>query len=366
MTPIRAAVPLRRAGSAPPRRARRPAVPRAAPPERDSLESLSSLLGDEGEAERGGGGDVPWASLPNRGNAPRRDPKIAADDLLEEDRGMPRWFAESQSGRAGRSVPDSEPLDVPTYPPALAYGAVAACLAVHAAGVAVALTQGDEASNDFFLALAQDPAAVLDRGEYYRLLSSTFVHAGLLHLGLNSVALWQVGAEVEACMGGPTFAAVYLLSGLAGSTASLLASDLVTVGASGAVFGLLGALGGYFARNRELENSARQLLFLGALASFNFLLGAQPDSQVDNAGHVGGLLAGAWLGYAMGPRFRVVKELEIREGSMEVPRDGEARELRVVVDQSSALGKAAVGASFALSLALAVALAVALRREGLP
>ena len=166
-------------------------------------------------------------------------------------------------------------------------------------------------------------------------------------------------------MGGPTFLAIYLLSGLAGSTVSLLTSDLVTVGASGAVFGLVGALGGYFVRNRELENSARQLLFLSALVSFNLFLGSQPGTQIDNAGHVGGLVAGAWLGYAMGPRFRVVKELEVKEGSMEIPKDGEARELRVVVDQSSTLGKVAVGASFSLSLALVATLAVALRHEAL-
>lgn len=146
------------------------------------------------------------------------------------------------------------------------------------------------------------------------------MHAGLLHLGLNSFALWQLAVEVESVMGGPTFLAIYLLSGLAGSTASFLTSDLVTVGASGAVLGLVGALGGYFLRNREIENSLRQLLFLAALTSFNLYLGTLPDASIDNAGHIGGLVAGLWLGYSMGPRFAVVKELDVADGAIEFPK----------------------------------------------
>lgn len=76
----------------------------------------------------------------------------------------------------------------------------------------------------------------------YRLLSANFLHAGLLHLGLNCAALWSVGPEAEAVLGYATFLAIYLLSGLSGSLASFLFSDAVTVGASGAIFGLLGEL----------------------------------------------------------------------------------------------------------------------------
>lgn len=73
-----------------------------------------------------------------------------------------------------------------------------------------------------------------------RLLTCTFLHAGILHLGLNCWALFSIGPEVEGVMGYSTFAAIYILSGLAGSTASFLFSDLITVGASGSIFGLLG------------------------------------------------------------------------------------------------------------------------------
>lgn len=67
------------------------------------------------------------------------------------------------------------------------------------------------------------------------------MHAGLLHLGLNTLALAQLGPEAEAVLGPQSFLTIYLLSGLSGSVASFLTSpSLVTVGASGAIFGLLG------------------------------------------------------------------------------------------------------------------------------
>ena len=77
-------------------------------------------------------------------------------------------------------------------------------------------------------------------GAMCRLLSCTFLHAGVLHLGLNCLALYNIGPDVEAVFGQASFVAIYLLAGLGGSTASFLFSDLVTVGASGAIFGLLG------------------------------------------------------------------------------------------------------------------------------
>lgn len=69
------------------------------------------------------------------------------------------------------------------------------------------------------------------------------MHAGVLHLGLNTLALAQLGPEAEAVLGAQSFLSIYLLSGLSGSVASFLTSPkLVTVGASGAIFGLLGKL----------------------------------------------------------------------------------------------------------------------------
>ena len=101
------------------------------------------------------------------------------------------------------------------------------------------------------------------------------------------------------------FAALYLLSGLSGSTASYLLTDLTTVGASGACFGLVGALVAYFARNPRLERAGFQLLFLIGIVSFNFLLGADEGGMIDNTGHVAGFLSGLWLGWGLSPQWQL-------------------------------------------------------------
>lgn len=80
-----------------------------------------------------------------------------------------------------------------------------------------------------------------------------------------------------------------------------------------------GALGGYLLRNRQLQNSTRQLLYIAGIAVLNLGLGASPDAMIDNSGHIGGLIAGAWLGYTAGPRFVVLRELDIPDGSIMVP-----------------------------------------------
>ena len=102
-----------------------------------------------------------------------------------------------------------------------------------------------------------------------------------------------------------SFATVYLLAGLAGSVASYALTELTTVGASGALFGLLGALAAYFARNPKLERAGLQLLFIGAVVSFNFLIGGDEGGMVDNTGHAAGLLTGVWLGWWLSPQWQV-------------------------------------------------------------
>ena len=90
----------------------------------------------------------------------------------------------SQEGSGGVAVPVG-------YPPRATFLFLAFSLSIYAGGVLIALLDGNEASNEFFFALAMDPERVA-LGDTYRLLSSGFLHAGLLHLVLNGAALWQV------------------------------------------------------------------------------------------------------------------------------------------------------------------------------
>ncbi len=138
-------------------------------------------------------------------------------------------------------------------------------------------------------------------GAWWRLLTSMFMHFGLLHLALNMWALFQAGRLVEKLFGRGLYAAVYLGSGLAGGFASILwnGDRLWSAGASGAIFGVYGALLGYlFHEQQALPRSVLQPMLKSTLgfAGYNLLYGAL-HAGIDNAAHVGGFLGGLALGW---------------------------------------------------------------------
>jgi len=128
----------------------------------------------------------------------------------------------------------------------------------------------------------------LQHGEWYRLITAAFLHYGPIHLGMNMLALWWLGQPVEAALGRARFALIYFVAGLAGSAGALILSpNSVTVGASGAIFGVLGALFvlEYHATGR-LMGQAMTLIVINIGFSF-----AVPNISI--GGHLGGLAAGA-------------------------------------------------------------------------
>ena len=129
-------------------------------------------------------------------------------------------------------------------------------------------------------------------GEWYRLVTGGFLHGGLLHLAFNMYVLWVLGRQLEPAMGRAPFAAVYLTSLLAGSLGVMvLDPDALTVGASGAVFGLFGyALVAQYARGVNPMQTGLGGIVLLNLA-FTFLV---PGISV--GGHVGGLVGGLVAG----------------------------------------------------------------------
>ena len=127
----------------------------------------------------------------------------------------------------------------------------------------------------------------LKHGEWWRLITAAFLHYGPIHLGMNMLALWWLGQPVEAALGRARFALIYFVSGIAGSAGALLLSpNSVTVGASGAIFGILGALFvlEYHATGR-LMGQAMTLIVINIGFSF-----AVPNISI--GGHLGGLAAG--------------------------------------------------------------------------
>lgn len=136
-------------------------------------------------------------------------------------------------------------------------------------------------------------------GEPWRLLTSAFLHFGALHLAMNMVALWDAGRLAERIFGQARFAAIYLSAALCGSATSLLVHpQTVSAGASGAVFGVYGAIAGFLLRERSaipgpaLSRLKRVALgFVAYNLVFGFII-----PNVDVAAHVGGLVAGALAG----------------------------------------------------------------------
>lgn len=143
-------------------------------------------------------------------------------------------------------------------------------------------------------------------GEPWRLLSSVFLHGGLLHLVVNAYALFGLGRFVEPLYGGRRLFILFMVAGLCGSAASALlgGEQRLSVGASGAIFGLLGAALMALVRLRGLINEAwrRQVAFnLVVIIALNLWIGYSLK-VVDNWAHLGGLLGGAVLGLLLAPR----------------------------------------------------------------
>ncbi|MGA8619372.1 MAG: rhomboid family intramembrane serine protease [Candidatus Sulfotelmatobacter sp.] len=136
-------------------------------------------------------------------------------------------------------------------------------------------------------------------GEWWRLLTNIFVHAGIIHIAFNMWCLWNLGALAESLYGRWTYAAVYLICGIGASLASAAWHPYVpSVGASGAIFGLAGALlaafklGEFSVPRSALSGTLRSL---GAFVVYNLIFGfALPG--IDNAAHIGGLVTGLIVG----------------------------------------------------------------------
>lgn len=135
-------------------------------------------------------------------------------------------------------------------------------------------------------------------GEWWRLITATFVHIGIFHLIINMYVLFSVGAFLELLLGKATYLQLYFLSGIAESIASLAWNPYVaSAGASSAVFGLYGSFIALLITDRSLlEAEVAKGILKGALVfiGFNLLNSLRPG--VDMAGHVGGLIGGFVLG----------------------------------------------------------------------
>ncbi len=188
------------------------------------------------------------------------------------------------------------------------FGLTTACVAVYLVVAAVGVEDG----TPFNVSLVQQPGKVLilgalvpalvAEGEAWRLLTSVFLHSSFVHLALNMISLYFLGSFAEVTFGRGRFLALYFISGIAGGLAYLYFGPFTApaVGASGAIFGLLGGVFGFALRRGtfSLQNPIiSQLLILTAI---NLFLGATIPN-VSNTAHIGGLLGGLVYGWLFAP-----------------------------------------------------------------
>jgi membrane associated rhomboid family serine protease len=184
-----------------------------------------------------------------------------------------------------------------------------ACIAVFVGQLATGtrLAGGGVPANGLEVRFGMFPGAIAIGHEWYRLITPMFLHAGLLHIAFNMLALMSLGTAVEGLLGRARFLALYLVAGFCGNVASytLAPVNTLSVGASTALFGLFGA---YFVLAKRMRADTSQIA--GLIAINLVLTFAIP--QIDWRGHVGGLVGGAAcaavIAYAPhGPRQRVLQ-----------------------------------------------------------
>jgi rhomboid protease GluP len=198
-------------------------------------------------------------------------------------------------------LPQTRRVSLPLAQPRATYGLLALIILVF---LAMTLAGGSESIRVLILFGAK-VNSLIAAGQVWRLLTSMFLHIGLIHLFFNGYALYIFGIQVERLYGSPRFLAIYLLAGLYGSLLSFAFGPELSAGASGALFGLLGAMLAFFRRHRETFGTwgRQQLLNLLVLAGLNLVLGFTVPG-IDILAHLGGLVSGAVLGWSLAPQYQ--------------------------------------------------------------
>ncbi len=156
----------------------------------------------------------------------------------------------------------------------------------------------------------------INNGDYWRLFSAIFVHVGAGHLAVNCLSLLIMGGLLEKLVGHSRFSFIYIGSGISGSSFSYLMIPFLGVGAgaSGAIFGCVGALAGYFIVNRKSmgEMGKQNLNAVLILAGINFAFGYIVPG-IDNWAHLGGFIAGLILGIGVVPTTKSLSSTDFSQ-----------------------------------------------------
>lgn len=149
-------------------------------------------------------------------------------------------------------------------------------------------------SHDIFLQMGWKDNAAIKDGEWYRLLTSNFLHADFWHLLFNMYALFNLSPIVTTLFRPWGFLLIYLTSGISGSLFSFWFNSNPSVGASGAIFGLVGALVAYAILAGDYSLLSQLFLIVVINVAYGLM-----NSQIDNFGHLGGFTAGIVMGFVL-------------------------------------------------------------------
>src|SRR5579859_3691189 len=176
-------------------------------------------------------------------------------------------------------------------------------------------SQNDQVLRD----LGEKANDLIVKGQYWRLITAMFLHAGFLHLAFNGYGIYLFGQQVERFYGWGRFVAMYFVSGLAGSIASFAFSPYPSVGASGALFGLVGVVSAYFWLHRRLLGAFGRTWLWNAItiAGLNLVIDLSQASRIDNYAHIGGFISGIVAGLLLAPRYRPGRALAPDERLLE-------------------------------------------------
>lgn len=146
--------------------------------------------------------------------------------------------------------------------------------------------------------------SLIDKGQFWRLATSAFLHANIVHLMVNCYSLNSIGPTMEKICGPRRYLGVYFSSAIASSAMSYRFCNSPAVGASGAIFGLVGSFAVFIMRHRNILGGGKEeLQHLAKVIIFNMAIGLLIKG-IDNWGHVGGLLGGAAISWLLGPALK--------------------------------------------------------------
>ena len=195
---------------------------------------------------------------------------------------------------------------------------IAANVLVHLYVLSISSNYAPKEIGQMYIDMGANIGLLTFNGEWWRLFTSMFVHGGITHLLFNMYALWVIGSIVEKLFGSFGFSCIYFMSGVLGSVFSLYnhSFNVPSVGASGAVFGIFGALVSYaYFQKMPKKISTHILKNAGLMILINAAIGLSIP-QIDNSAHFGGCIAGIIAAYFIGQDITILKEKKRRNVSI--------------------------------------------------